>query len=45
MTCYHVSADIVDIERLDLSTMNILEYEERVKRFAHPGNSAFLSIQ
>ena len=24
--------------RLDLSSMNIAEYERRVKRYAHPGN-------
>ena len=34
----------IDVTRLDLSTMFILEFEYRVKRFAHPCNSGKLSI-
>ena len=34
----------VDVSRLDLSSINILEFENRVKRYAHPINRGKVSV-
>ena len=39
----HVSAK-AEVERLNLSTINILDYEKRVKKYAHPCNQSKVSI-
>ena len=35
---------VVDTNRIDLSVINILEFERRVKKFAHPSNAGKVSI-
>lgn len=35
---------VIDTKRLDLSVINILEFERRVKKFAHPCNAGKVSI-
>ena len=36
--------EVVDTTRLDLSVINILDFERRVKKFAHPCNAGKVSI-
>ena len=49
--CCSIQMDIIEVHHanaqsgsLELSEINILDYEERVKKFAHPCNKSKVSI-
>ena len=42
---FDISTVLIDTSRLDLADINILDFELRVKRFAHPVNNGKVSIR